>query len=139
MAQDSSEKIHSHETYSHETYAHETTDASIRPIVLTGAALAIVAAIVLSISIGLFHFFVQRPAQAPPNPMASENPEFPPAPRIEDHPSSELQQLRQQEDQTLSTYGWVDRRAGKVRIPIDRAIDLQLQRGFPVRKEAPKQ
>jgi hypothetical protein len=123
---------------SHETYSHETTDASVRPIVLTGVALAIVAAIVLGISVGLFRFFVERPAQAPPNPMAAENPQLPPAPHIEDHPSSELEQLRQSEDQTLTTYGWVDRKAGTVRIPIDRAMELQLQRGFPVRKEAPK-
>jgi hypothetical protein len=122
----------------HGTYSHETTDASVRPIVLTGVALAIVAAIVLSISIGLFRFFVERPAQAPPNPMAAENPQFPPVPRIEDHPSSELEQLRQSEDQTLTTYGWVDRKAGTVRIPIGRAMELQLERGFPVRKETPK-
>jgi hypothetical protein len=111
----------------------------VRPIVLTGVALAIVAAIVLAISIGVFRFFVERPVQAPPNPMAAENPEFPPAPRIEDHPSTELEQLRESEDHTLTTYGWVDRKAGTVRIPIDRAMELQLQRGFPVRKEAPKQ
>jgi hypothetical protein len=122
----------------HGTYSHETTDASVRPIVLTGVALAIVAAIVLSISIGLFRFFVERPAQAPPNPMAAENPQFPPVPRIEDHPSSELEQLRQSEDKTLTTYGWVDRKAGTVRIPIGRAMELQLERGFPVRKETPK-
>jgi hypothetical protein len=103
------------------TYSHETTDASV-----------------LSISIGLFRFFVERPAQAPPNPMAAENPQFPPVPRIEDHPSSELEQLRQSEDQTLTTYGWVDRKAGTVRIPIGRAMELQLERGFPVRKETPK-
>lgn len=117
--------------------SHESSDASVRPIVLTGVALAIVAAIVLGIGIGLFRFFVQRPAETPANPMASEASQLPPAPHIEDHPSTELQQLRQQEDETLSTYGWVDRNAGTVRIPIDRAIDLQLQRGFPVRKEAP--
>lgn len=116
--------------------SHELTDAPIRPIVLTGAALAIVAAIVLAISIGLFRFFVERPAPAPANPMASEAPQFPPPPRIEVHPADELDQLRQQEDRTLTTYGWIDRNAGTVRIPIDRAIELQLQRGFPVRKEA---
>jgi len=119
--------------------AHETTDASVRPIVLTGVALAIVAAMVFTISIRLFHFFVERPAQSPPNPMASENAQFPPAPRIEEHPATELEQLRQDEDHTLTTYGWVDRNAGKVRIPIDRAMELQLERGFPVRKEEPKQ
>jgi hypothetical protein len=36
----------------------------------------------------------------------------------------------------LSTYGWVDRPAGVVRIPIDRAIDITLERGFPVRPQA---
>jgi|SRR5579863_745303 hypothetical protein len=119
-------------------YSHETTDADIRPIVLTGVALAIVAAIVLAISIGLFRFFVDRPAKTPANPMASEISQ-PPAPRIEEHPASELEQLRQSEDHTLTTYGWVDRNAGKVRIPIDRAMELQLERGFPARKETPKQ
>jgi hypothetical protein len=123
---------------SHEIYSHETTDADVRPIVLAGVALAIVATIVLVISVGLFRFFVERPAQAPPNPMAAENPLFPPAPRIEVHPSTELEELRESEDRTLTTYGWVDRKAGTVRIPIDRAMELQLQRGFPVRKEAPK-
>ncbi len=119
-------------------FGHETTDANIRPIVLTGVALAMVAAIVLGISVGLFRFFVARPAPAPPNPMASANDLLPPAPHIEDHPATELQQLRQEEDRVLSNYGWVDKKNGAVRIPIDRAIELQLQRGFPVRKEVPK-
>ena len=118
---------------------HETTDASVRPIVLTGVALAIVAAIVMTISVGLYRYFVERPVATPANPMAHENPQFPPEPRLETQPSLELQQLRQQEDETLSTYGWIDRKAGKVRVPIDRAIELQLQRGFPVRKEGAKQ
>jgi hypothetical protein len=118
---------------------HETTDADIQPIVLTAAGLAIVAAIVLAISIGLFRYFVERPAPTLPNPMASANELLPPAPHIEEHPGTELQQLREQEDRTLSTYGWVDKKAGTVRLPIDRAIELQLQRGFPVRKETVKQ
>jgi hypothetical protein len=70
--------------------------------------------------------------------MATDSPQFPPEPRIEIAPSLELKTLRHDEDTTLSTYGWVDRKAGTTRIPIDRAIDLQLQRGFAVRKEAPK-
>ena len=118
--------------------AHEATDADVRPIVLAGVALVMVAALVLAISVGIFHFLVDRPAQTRTNPMTSEASQIPLPPRIEDHPSSEFEELRRQEDQALSTYGWVDRKAGKVRIPIDRAIDLQLQRGFPVRREAPK-
>jgi len=65
--------------------------------------------------------------------MAVTEPQVPPVPRVEEHPQLELQQLRTQEDQTLSTYGWVDKKEGIVRIPIERAMELQLQRGFPVR------
>ena len=39
------------------------------------------------------------------------------------------------EDRALATYGWANRKEGRVRIPIDRAMELQLERGFPTRKE----
>jgi len=42
-----------------------------------------------------------------------------------------------EEDQKLATYDWVDQDAGKVRIPIDRAMDLIVQRGLPVREQTP--
>jgi len=44
-----------------------------------------------------------------------------------------LKQLRATEDAILTTYGWVDREKGIVRIPIDRAIDLLATRGLPTR------
>jgi hypothetical protein len=50
----------------------------------------------------------------------------------------EVKDLRAQEDRLLSTYGWTDKKAGVVRIPIDRAMQLQMERGFPIRKEAAK-
>jgi hypothetical protein len=43
----------------------------------------------------------------------------------------DLARLRAEEGATLSTYGWVDRAAGTVRIPIDRAMRLLLERGLP--------
>ena len=44
-----------------------------------------------------------------------------------------LAAFRAHEDQTLTTYGWVDRGAGVVRIPIERAKDLLLERGLATR------
>ena len=38
----------------------------------------------------------------------------------------------------LNSYGWVDPKAGVVRIPIDRAMDLLLQKGLPVRGKQPE-
>ncbi|HEV2330417.1 MAG TPA: hypothetical protein VGY56_16670 [Verrucomicrobiae bacterium] len=37
------------------------------------------------------------------------------------------------QNQKLNSYGWVDRSNGIVRIPIDRAMDLLMQRGLPTR------
>jgi hypothetical protein len=48
-----------------------------------------------------------------------------------------LHTFRNAEDKTLENYAWVDKAAGTVRLPIDRAIDLVVERGFPVRPAAP--
>src|SRR5579871_6392943 len=113
-----------------ESTDHETKDASVLGIILTGAGLAIGAAIALSIVYGIFQFLSTQPVTtAPPNPMAETNlQQSPPSPRLEEHPAMELQELHKKEDSLLSTYGWTDKTAGAVRIPIDRAIDLELQR-----------
>ncbi len=47
-----------------------------------------------------------------------------------------LAQYRQRQRESLTTYGWMDRNTGVVRIPIDRAKDLILERGLPVRGAA---
>ncbi len=39
----------------------------------------------------------------------------------------DLKALRAQEEQILTSYGWVDKEAGIVRIPIDKAMDLALE------------
>jgi hypothetical protein len=57
-----------------------------------------------------------------------------PAPQLEINERTELNGERLREEQTLYSYGWVDQRAGIVRIPIDRAMDLLVQRGLPVRQ-----
>ncbi len=57
-----------------------------------------------------------------------------PTPRLEENERGQLDDIRLEEEQTLSTYGWVDQKAGAVRIPIERAMDLIAQRGLPVRQ-----
>jgi hypothetical protein len=59
-----------------------------------------------------------------------------PAPQLEVNESTELNDERLREENTLSTYDWVDKSAGTVRIPIDRAMDIVAQRGLPVRSQA---
>ncbi len=45
-----------------------------------------------------------------------------------------LQTFRSHEEEMLTTYGWVDQNVGTVRLPIDRAKALLLERGLPVRE-----
>ncbi|HET7624080.1 MAG TPA: hypothetical protein VFM25_02355 [Verrucomicrobiae bacterium] len=54
-------------------------------------------------------------------------------PRLQIAPEKELKELRVREELELNTYGWINKTAGVVRIPIDRAMDLVLQRGLPTR------
>lgn len=44
-----------------------------------------------------------------------------------------LREFRTQEDLELSTYGWVNKGAGTVRLPIERAKALVLEHGLPAR------
>ena len=47
-------------------------------------------------------------------------------------PVTDLADMRDAEKRALTTYGWVDQQKGIVRIPIDEAMKLTLQRGLPV-------
>ena len=115
---------------------YEVEDAGVREIVLTGIALAVGTVLVCFAVAGLFKVMmatVNTSNQAPaPIPAVQA---FPPGPRLQNKPWLELQAVREHEDQLLTTYGWVDKNAGTVRIPIDRAMDIVVQRGLPVRTE----
>lgn len=59
-------------------------------------------------------------------------------PRLQLNPPVDLNQFRAGEEMALNTYGWIDRTAGVVRIPIVRAMDLLLERGSPTRLDTNK-
>lgn len=47
-----------------------------------------------------------------------------PAPTIQPNPVADLNKFRIREEEQLNSYGWVDPAAQRVRIPIERAIDV---------------
>ncbi len=114
---------------------HESSDVSIRAIIITAGTLAVGAAIVCLLVYGIFRYLADHPLSSPrPNPLAeTEQQQIPPMPRIEDHPAVELKDLHSQEDQILTTYGWTDKDKGIVRLPVDKAMELKLQQGFPTK------
>jgi hypothetical protein len=60
-----------------------------------------------------------------------------PTPRLQtDDGYQEITDMHAKEDLLLENYTWVDRSQGKVRIPIERAMELIAQQGLPVAADA---
>src|ERR1700689_2773154 len=59
-----------------------------------------------------------------------------PTPRLQtDDGNLEIAEMHAREDLLLDHYSWVDRKSGKIRIPIARAMELIAQHGLPVAPE----
>jgi hypothetical protein len=116
---------------------HETQDVSIGPIVKFGIGLAVATALASLAMWGLFRYFEARQdrRQVRVAPMVAANlKRTPREPRLEPNPLAPRLAARAREDAVLSSYGWVDRGTGTARIPIDRAMDLLVERGLPPSK-----
>jgi hypothetical protein len=117
---------------------YEARDVSFRPILGAAGGLVVVTLLVFLLVRWVFGYYAAREASSSPpaNPLASTyGRQLPPAPRLQTAPIQDLRQLRASEDAVLNTYGWVDEKAGTVRVPIGRAMELLEQRGLPVRPE----
>jgi hypothetical protein len=112
---------------------HELSDAEARPLAYAGLILAV---ILILIGIGMaatFYFFGKEQKLGPPATPFENARMLPPLPRLQVDPKMELKEYRDSQREILNSYGWVDRAGGVVRIPVDRAIELVLARGLPVR------
>ena len=119
---------------------YEHTD--IDPAIGFKFAVWLAASMLVSFAIvyGAFWFFerratrVNQAAQQFPAAAGFERPR--PTPALQTQPFMDIYTLRQGEADRLSSYGWVDKDGGVARIPIDRAMDVLLERGLPVRPDA---
>ena len=121
-----------------ETSGHEHTDANVWLIVQFAIWLAAGALVTHGLMWGLFAWFVtdrgDTARQAIEFPLAvQQERRLPAGPRLQAIPANEIFEFRQRENAELSEYGWVDRNAGTVRIPIEQAKELLLQRGLQSR------
>ena len=110
---------------------YETSDVQPRPLVMFAGVLVLLVASAMVLMALMFHYFDQLAEResSPPSPLARVR-KVPPAPRLQNMTTQrqDLVSMRAQEESTLSTYGWLDHKAGVVRIPIDRAMELLAQR-----------
>jgi hypothetical protein len=115
---------------------HETSDVDVAAVFGFGLGLTISAVVISVIVWGLFVYFsgraVRRGATGDRR-TATQETRLPPEPRLQTNPRGDLGALRDAEDRALTTYGWVDRNTGVVRIPIEQALKLTAERGLPSR------
>ena len=124
---------------------HEKSDVSVRGIFgfLIGLALCVV--LVCFVLAGVFSALRKGFTATRPNVNAMVGTREPapaslkaaqtifPEPRLQVDYYGDLSKMRQQWSEEVNGYSWVDKNAGVTRIPIERAIQLTLQRGLPAR------
>jgi hypothetical protein len=124
---------------------HEESDVRVKPILWFGFWLTVATVAICLMLFGLFSYFESREAKTdtPPPALAEERPALPPEPRLQlapsqvgqtqpnlkEHPLEELRTLKEEEERLLTTYG-VDESSGAIRIPIERAKQLVLERNL---------
>ena len=112
---------------------YETSDAPARPLLIAGVVLAVV--LVLSLFVGdwlarrFLHDITSADQASPVQKLRRE----PLGPELDVVPGHDLVAHRAWEEEHLHGTAWVDPLNGVVRIPVERAQELCLAEGFPVR------
>ncbi len=135
----------------------EQEDLRAKPIVWfmvgLGAILVLVYFLMQAMYAGLNRYDFAQAQKLAQNPLVKTNPDpeqrrgvskadtqdqirqIFPDPRLEEDERGELQSVINGQEEMLHRYDYVDRSAGVVRIPIERAMQLIAQRGLPTRPE----
>jgi hypothetical protein len=103
--------------------SREQRDVELRPIAVAATGLAAILALVALAALGT-HALLRPDRAGTPSASTAEVP----APRLQSAPAFDLAALRRQKSAMLDEYRWIDPSRGVVRIPIDRAMQLLVER-----------
>jgi len=117
----------------HTGHHHEKSDAPATSIFLLGALFIILLVAGMLVSLAAFRYFTRRQPLGPPASPFENARALPPAPQLQVTPATDWRNYQKAQLDRINSYGWVDQEAGVVRIPIDRAMDLIIERGLQVR------
>lgn len=115
---------------------YESSDAKFKAIIWAGVALFALMVFAFIVGAGLFNILESKneKSRTSSSPLWQAR-QLPTGPRLQVKPEMDLELYLAIEDSILNSYGWVQREAGVVHIPIGEAIKQMLQRGFPVRAD----
>lgn len=130
----------SHGAHDLETGNHEPDEIAFGGILKVGAVLTAVTLASYIVVLGVFWLFDRQAIANEPSPVypmaVGLGERLPPEPRLQTVPKEDLRILIESQHQALEGYAWVDKNAGVVRIPIEQAMKLTLERGLPARAAA---
>ena len=116
---------------------HETTDVRARPVVMAGGVLLVFAA---SAAFAMLLFQSALTTGMGPHAGKGPVPMVEPGPDSPAYPIEDWHGVHDEQVKHLQEAAWVNRNAGVVRMPIDRAMTLIVERALlPVREPAPGQ
>jgi hypothetical protein len=118
---------------------YETEDFSPRGVRWFTAGLAVLAVLVFLLMGALLWVLSggRPPGQGVVTPSVPA-PNMSPAPDLQVASSRDYQNIRAAEEAQLHSYRWVDHEAGIAAIPIERAMEILVQRGLPAQKSPAK-
>ncbi len=145
---------HGHDPHTHGPINHETTDIDLDGVGKITLGFVLFMALVVGAMYATFQLFSgrdaagqravgpmveqtdgSRPAMtSAPNAMESMG-RVPAGPKLLTNEPMALQEYKDGQASRLNSYGWVDRAASVVHLPITRAIELTVERGLPVASE----
>jgi hypothetical protein len=112
---------------------HEGNRIGLRGLLIFTVALIVTIVVVQGV-LGLVMQRLARPREQPdalyPGHREIGVDQFP-NPRLQQNPTDDLVRMKEEEQQRITSYGWVDRKAGIARIPVDRAMDILDKSGLP--------
>jgi len=110
---------------------YETSDAHVKPLVYFGIGLTLLGCVSTCVCLELEErWSAEVDSRSTANPM-SEYRATPTAPLLQATTRVELEAYERTEEEVLTGYGWIDQESGVVRIPIEQAMELVLERGLP--------
>lgn len=123
----------------HDPVRYEKADVQEGAIVKAGLILGVVTVMAVIVVLVLFRTFLAREIarEPPPPPLAQAPGRSAPEPRLQERPAVDVIALRKQEQDVLTSYGWIDERQGVVHIPIEEAMRMLSERGLPLKAASP--
>jgi hypothetical protein len=117
-------------TTDHTHHEHEHADLKTASLFKVIAAFVVIVVVIGAAVWWMYGFIrsedeardVRRTLIPAPSPLPEQ-------PRLQVNPAEEFRKFKAEQDQVLHSYGWVSRDTGRVRIPIERAMDLVAERG----------